>query len=546
MSRHILYSIAAAMSISLITLLFIQGVWVRNAFKLSETNFKSDVSEAANAFILQLEKNEISTQFQTHNRRVAILEMIDSLNQSLENLQIQNPDVRFEENMRDILASISNEEGLIVQVMQKTAQEDSLVSEETEALLTAQKNLDAQKRSVQNLRRIYRQLKSERDEYLHRSRLVDELLQEIVGVQRAQPFVRRVDPYSIDSLLQKQLNRKNINTRCEWGVFSTSHNRLIVQKTGRYREELLRSSFVYRLFPADKDQNTHYLILYFPEVKQAIFSRVFALLVLSLILIASIVSVYAYTLYKMFQNRKLSEIKTDFINNITHELKTPISTVALVCEALEDPDIEKNEENLKHFTSLIKQENQRLQDLSKHIIEISKLERGQLLMNKAPMHIHEALEAAIQNMDFQVKHNHGRIITSFNAENDVINGDFVHIVNAFTNLIDNANKYCHTTPIIEISTKNTGKGIEIKIKDNGIGISKTHLKKIFETLYRVPTGNVHDVKGFGLGLSYAKQVIIRHKGEIYVESQSKKGTTFTISYQQNPTTYQQSYTKIEN
>ena len=260
----------------------------------------------------------------------------------------------------------------------------------------------------------------------------------------------------------------------------------------------------------------------------------FALFALSLILITSIVSVYAYTLYKMFQNRKLSEIKTDFINNITHEIKTPISTIALVCEALQDPDIEKNEENLNHFTDLIKKENERLKTLSKHIFEISKLERGQLLMNKTPMHIHEAIETAIQNINYQVSYKNGAIIKFFNATNDVISGDFVHIVNVFSNLIDNANKYNNTTPIIEISTKNTKKSIEIQIKDNGIGIPKHQLKRIFDTLYRIPTGNIHNVKGFGIGLSYVKQVISMHKGEIFVESQPKKGTIFTISFQQNP------------
>ena len=258
-----------------------------------------------------------------------------------------------------------------------------------------------------------------------------------------------------------------------------------------------------------------------------------ALLILSLILVVSIVSVYAYTLYKMFQNRKLSEIKTDFINNITHEIKTPISTIALVCEALEDSDVEKNEETIKQFAGLIKKENERLKTLSDHIIEISKLERGQLLMNKIPMHIHDAINAAIQNMDYQIKHNNGKIMTAFNATNDLINGDFVHIVNVFTNLIDNANKYSNGFPIIEISTQNTPKGIEIQVKDNGIGIPKNQLKKIFETLYRVPTGNIHSVKGFGLGLSYVNQVITKHKGEIFVESQPKKGSIFKISYQQN-------------
>gem|GEM_PF-2051072 len=528
MSKHILYSIAVAMSISLITLLFIQGVWIRNAFKLSEVNFKSDVSESADAFIMQLEKNEISAQFKTQRRRTDVLNVIDSLNHSIENLRIQNPDVRFEESVQGILSAINHEKGLIIQ-------QDTTISEDLEEVNP--QTSEMQEQSVRNIRRIYRQLSTERDNLLRKSRLMDELLQEVIGFQDVRPFTSRVNPYSIDSLLQKQLHNKNIQTRCEWGIFSVSQNRLIIQKTGRYQDELLKSSFIYKLFPSDSEQHAHYLILHFPDVKQVIFSRVFALLLLSLILIASIVSVYAYALYKMFQNRKLSEIKTDFINNISHEIKTPISTIALVCEALEDSDIEKNESNLKQFTELIKKENERLKELSKHIIEISKLERGQLLMNKKPMHIHDAIDTAIQNMDYQIKHNNGRIITLFDATNDLINGDFVHIVNVFSNLIDNANKYSNTTPIIEISTKNTNKGIEIQVKDNGIGIPKNQLKNIFETLYRVPTGNIHDVKGFGLGLSYAKQVVARHRGEIHVESQPKTGTVFTISYQQNPTIY---------
>jgi two-component system phosphate regulon sensor histidine kinase PhoR len=527
MSKHILYSIAVAMSISLVTLLFIQGVWIRNALKLSEINFKSEVSEAAGAFVVQLEKNEITTQFKAQRRRTNVLNMIDSLNQSIENLRIQNPDVRFEENVRDILTAINDEKGLII--LKDTSSEPSSEISETDPKITK-----IQEQSVRNIRRIYRQLSADRDNLLHKSRLVDQLLQEVVGFQDTRPFASRVNPYSIDSVLQKQLQNRNIQTRCEWGIFSVSQNRLIIQKTGRYRDELLKSPFIYRLFPSDQEQNAHYLILYFPDVRQVIFSRVFALLMLSLILIASIVSVYAYTLYKMFQNRKLSEIKTDFINNITHEIKTPISTISLVCEALEDTDVKKNEESLKHFTALIKKENERLKALSKHIIETSKLERGQLLMDKKPMHIHEAIETAIQNMDYQVKHNNGKIITSLNAVNDLIDGDFIHTVNTFTNLIDNANKYSNTTPIIEIFTKNTEKGIEIQFKDNGIGIPKNQLKKIFETLYRVPTGNIHDVKGFGLGLSYAKQVVAMHKGELRVESQPKKGTVFTISYQQMP------------
>lgn len=534
MSKHILYSIAFAMSVSLFTLLFIQSVWIRNAFELSELNFEADVEKAANAFALELEKNEINTQFQAQKRRTTLLNRIDSLNQSMENLQIQNPDVLFEENMQGILATVNEETGLIVQEDTVAAsEEETEEAEEAEnagesPIIEVAPPANLQKKSVRNIRRIYTQMKAQRDEYLHKTRLMDELLQEIAGFQNTKPFTSRVNPYAIDSLFTKQLLKKNVQIRCEWGIYSTLHNKLIVQKTGRYKSELLKSSFVYKLFPSDSEQNAHYLLVYFPDMKQVIFSRVFTLLFLSFLLVISIICVYTYTLYKMYQNRKLSEIKTDFINNMSHEIKTPISTIALVCEALEDSDMEKNPENLKNFTNLIKQENERLKTLSKHIIDISKLERGQLLMNKKPIHLHEALETAIQNLDFQVKHKNGRIITRFNADNDEINGDFVHIVNVFTNLIDNANKYCNTTPLIEISTENVSKWIHIQFKDNGIGMHKSQIKKIFDTLYRIPTGNIHNVKGYGLGLNYAKSVIINHQGHISVESQPKTGSVFTI------------------
>ena len=252
----------------------------------------------------------------------------------------------------------------------------------------------------------------------------------------------------------------------------------------------------------------------------------------SVFLFALLIYTFLYTLVSIWKQKKLTEMKSDFINHVTHEIKTPVSTIALICESFDDPDVHYDQAGLKNVLDIIRHENQRLQSLSGQIIQISKLESGDYFLNRTRFEMCKAIEEAVNNTGFQVMHKNGRIHTSFEAENDWVVGDRTHIVHIISNLIDNANKYCQEKPLIEISTFNTPGGLQVDVKDNGIGIAKSNLKKIFDKLYRVPTGNKHDVKGFGLGLSYVASIMKQHGGKVWVESELKEGSVFHLFFPQ--------------
>ena len=259
----------------------------------------------------------------------------------------------------------------------------------------------------------------------------------------------------------------------------------------------------------------------------------FMLLVSIMFMIILVFSFY-YTISTIFKQKKLSEIKNDFISNMTHEFKTPISTISLACEVLSDNSIEKTKEKTGNYVKMISDENKRLSLLVENILQTAILDKGQFKLKVQSTDIHAVIEQTIENIKLQVENKQGEITTSLNAEKHIINVDRIHITNIIFNLIDNALKYSTTQPVIKILTKSNKNGIYIFVKDNGMGISKENQQRVFDTMYRVHTGNVHNVKGFGLGLSYVKAVVEKHGGLIKVESELNKGSTFIVYLPTNP------------
>ncbi|MBK6782783.1 MAG: HAMP domain-containing histidine kinase [Saprospiraceae bacterium] len=221
-------------------------------------------------------------------------------------------------------------------------------------------------------------------------------------------------------------------------------------------------------------------------------------------------------------------MKTDFINNMTHEFKTPIATISLASDSILSPGIMENTDKIKRFIGIIKQENARMLNQVEKVLQMAQIEKNDLNLKISGIHLHELIEEAIINAELKVQAKGGSIETVFVAKQDEIEGDFTHISNIINNLLDNAEKYTPEKPQIIVQTKNVKKGIEISVSDNGIGMSKESQKLIFEKFYRVHTGNVHDVKGFGLGLSYVKAMVEAHGGKVSVQSELGKGSNFTI------------------
>jgi two-component system phosphate regulon sensor histidine kinase PhoR len=253
-----------------------------------------------------------------------------------------------------------------------------------------------------------------------------------------------------------------------------------------------------------------------------------AMILISLLLIILILMLFVYIIKIIVWQNRLSEMKNNFINNMTHEIKTPISTISLACEALTDEAIKKNEILSNNYLKVINEENKRLGGIAEKILQSAILEDGDFTLNREKFELHKIIENVINNMSLQVEVKDGKIIKDFQAKRTWLNADKMHITNMISNLLDNANKYSPRRPVIKISTHNYQEGIKLTIEDNGIGISHENQKKIYDKLYRVPTGNIHNVKGFGLGLSYVKAIVEKHGGYVTVESEINKGSKFNI------------------
>ena len=248
------------------------------------------------------------------------------------------------------------------------------------------------------------------------------------------------------------------------------------------------------------------------------------------ILTSLLIAIFAYTIFIIFRQKKLSQIKNDFINNMTHELKTPISTISLASQMLQDGSISTTPKTIEHISQVINQESKRLSYQVEKVLQMAIFNEGRLKLRFKELDMNELVRGVIGNFELRVKNSNGDIRSDLQAKNDLIKGDEVHITNVVFNLLDNAVKYSHEIPDITVTTESWKESLVLSVADKGIGIPKEHHSQIFERFYRVPTGNVHNVKGFGLGLSYVKKIVDAHNGKIIVESVPNKGTKFSIYF----------------
>ena len=341
-------------------------------------------------------------------------------------------------------------------------------------------------------------------------------------------YERFITEPQLDSLILLELNIRGIDTHFEFGIYNPERDIFLLEKDPGLRKSLIEKGSAARIFVSDIFTSPEYLLLYFPHEKQFLLTELWGMLLISIILIIVIVYSFTYTITTIFRQKKLSEMKNDFINNMTHEFKTPISTISLACEALSDRDIVRSHEFTENYINIILEENKRLATMAEKILQTAVIEKGQLKMKRERIDLHEVITDVIKNIRIQVEIKDGVIRKQCKAANPVLLGDKVHLTNLVYNLLDNANKYSPRKPVITVRTENTSNGILLTIEDRGIGISKGEQKKIFDKLYRVPTGNIQDVRGFGLGLSYVKAIVEEHYGRISLESEINKGTTFKV------------------
>ncbi len=339
--------------------------------------------------------------------------------------------------------------------------------------------------------------------------------------------------------MKDELYNQGIDLPCTWAVVNKSSKdpRVLYCNSSEDRQAILTSGFNARLFPTDVLDGKNTLHLHFPTQNSFIVKKMWAVLFSSAVFISLIIYCFGFAIAVILRQKKTSDITNDFISNMTHELKTPISTVSIACEALLDPDIRALPNQSDRYLNVIKDENSRLAQQVEKVLQIARLDKGSFKLKITRVDVHQVIDKVLKNLGIQIEKREGAIRKELYATDFVVEADEVHLSNIIHNLIDNANKYSPEKPEISITTQNVENGLQICITDKGQGIAKNTLNKIFEKFYRVPTGNVHDVKGFGLGLSYVKKMIEAHGGQISVKSELGKGSIFTLyfpfRYEQN-------------
>ncbi|RZL49927.1 MAG: HAMP domain-containing histidine kinase [Pedobacter sp.] len=336
---------------------------------------------------------------------------------------------------------------------------------------------------------------------------------------------------SLDTLIKSELLTKGITLKYDFWVTPVKNNKnIIYRKVSNNADDVVDdNTYSHVLFSNDvatKDPGMIYLRL--PSQNAAIFSNMFVTLASSIGLLLVLIFIFAYTIYAIIRQKNLSEMKTDFINNMTHEFKTPVATIMIASEALKDPEVVADKSRIGRLANIIYDENVRLGNHIERVLSVARLERKEIELEYNPVNVNDLVSAVVDSMGLQLQKRNALIHLNLKATEDMIMGDELHLSNVIYNLIDNANKYSLDTPKITINTRNNAKNLYIEITDEGIGMTKDQTKRIFDQFYRVPTGNLHDVKGFGLGLNYVQDIISEMDGSIKVQSEKDKGTTFEV------------------
>lgn len=507
MNQKYIRILIVLITLAFIGLIAIQVYWINNSILLRENEFRYKVNVALEKVEKRLERNFYYENGASKQQRLRMMLRNSEPGQSLS----YQFDGELPDESRRYDINIEEEKSI-----------DSL------------ENLSGKKRELKRIQDslLYEQWGEyglNQSDILEQSGLLEDVLSGNASLDILPSIEDRIELQLVDSLLREELRDKSVSAKFKFGVFDAQQSPEMVPEASQdFDEQLSKSPFRVQLFPWEFESDPYFLKVHFPHQKRYLLQTMWLMLVVSALLILAIMFAFSYTITTIFRQKKISEIKNDFINNMTHELKTPISTISLACEALSDPVMRSSEKRMKNFIRMISDENKRLGVLVENVLRSAILDRGEMDLNVERINLHELAQNVIKNIAIQVNKRGGSIKADLKAVNPVIIGDRIHLTNVIYNMLDNAIKYSPDSPLVKVSTVDHREGVLISFTDKGIGISKENQKKIFDKLYRVPTGDIHDVKGFGLGLSYVKVIVEKHHGEIWVESELNKGSTFNI------------------
>ena len=525
MSKRIFILLLVLMSVSLIGIIFIQYFFILKNYEENNKQFSINVNYVLEETTSDVERNEFRKYVRKFRDLIANEALVDVDTLSIQNLIIidENPEKRetiiykngvIEENLiipktksyyDDIIDVISERENISIKRLSNQREEKVFSNRRIEDNLSPE----------QFLLKVGKISKSK--EVLFESAYND--------ISKRNPIEERIgDINKFEKIIERNLERMNINLDFEYAIFDQDS----ITKISSEKFDLSNQSYSSLIFKDENDLSNYSLKVAFPGRTPFLLGSLVSVIITSIIFTSIIIIAYVTTILLLLRQRQISQIKTDFINNMTHEFKTPIATINLALSAIKNPKTIVNKEKVKKYLQMIYDENNRMHDQVENVLMISHLERNQLNIEKTKQDINEIIDLAISHVSLIVENNNGNIITEKDADNSMVIGNETHLINVMVNILDNAIKYNDNSPEIFIKTLNIGSRVLIEIKDNGIGMSKAVQSKIFEKFYRKQTGDLHDVKGHGLGLAYVKKIIAFHNGNITVDSAVGKGSKFTI------------------
>ena len=518
MGKKLFVSLVALMSLSLIGIIFVQSYWINTSIDNREDQFATTVIQILESTSKKIEKQERNNYF---NRLEKLIDSLGQLpNQTvISELNVIQKDSRTNETFLHRSGIIEEKYKVSTSEYFEGADNDSITLKKiygkSETSFFDELGIDQSKVTVQERIDRVNQL----PEY---SVLQLEEIYKTLANKR--PIHKRLTNNQINLIVAQELFDKGLNLEYEFAVYS---NDLATSVHSEEYELLKNIEYSTSLFEDNRKGNFN-LRLTFPNKKKFLLSEMLSMVILSITFTGVIILLFVFALYQLLRQRQISQIKTDFINNMTHEFKTPIATINLALDAIRNPKIMGDDVKVKRYLGMIGEENKRMHAQVENVLRISRLEKKQLDIKKEKFELHDLIEDAIPHIELMVEDRGGEITTNFEAKTSTVLVNESHFTNVIVNILDNAIKYSPDAPKINVFTETVRNSIVLKISDKGNGMSKSVQKKIFEKFYRAHTGNVHNVKGHGLGLAYVHHIIDDHQGEIFVESEKGKGTTFII------------------
>ncbi len=531
MKKYLLHILVILMSISLVGIIVVQLFWINNAIDVKEAEFEENVRDALENVINKIErKNAVIFISENLNQftvqRIGSSALLDTQQfvkyfqgDSLLHIESEAIGISTEKEFKLNIVSKDNQK---VRVIDKLIERDS-----NSHIYTSTKYSESEGENVIIMDDSI--CINQNDTISTRTEVYINVFEDMIDEYktRTSTIEQKLDLELLDTLIKREILEKGFDNEYEYAIIDSKID-TIYRKTDNFLEENISTSFKSSLFPDAIVDKSIFLHLYLPGKNSFIYRSISFMLIGSIFFTFIIILIFFITIRIAFRQKKISEIKSDFINNMTHEFKTPIATISLAADSMRNRKIISDETKVNQYLNIIKEENRRMNNQVESVLQMSLLEKEKFKIKLSEYDLHELIETAIKNIKIQIQQKNGEINVALHAENPFALVDETHFLNIIHNLLDNAVKYSKDNLEITLTTRNQNGNITILVEDNGIGIKKEDLVRIFDKFYRVSTGNIHNVKGFGLGLSYVKAIINEFNGSINVTSEFEKGSRFEI------------------